>query len=177
LRREAENVDLDPAVFERISAKLKPPTQATPIKAPASGTWKFIAGGISAVVAAAGIAFGIHSALPSPQPDPIETIQASGRGTVTFYGGIGGDEGQAYRNPIKAILLAGSDNGEITIIGWQITAVGSDEVLYSAEGSVPDETLTKLLEHGADGEYILTFRVVDEAGVVYKMFRNFLVET
>jgi RNA polymerase sigma-70 factor (ECF subfamily) len=179
LQQETEKATFDPDIFERINAKCEAFILKKPAIPKARGSiQKVLAGGISAVVATAGIVFGINSIPPTLQPEnPVETVQASGTGRIAFHGGIDSDEGQAYRNPTKAVPLAASNNGEIEVIDWQITVIYDDEILFSGEGGTPDSALVQLLNSSADGKYMITFTLKDEAGVVYKMFRNFLVET
>jgi len=83
----------------------------------------------------------------------------------------------SFVNPSHAVAQAGTDEGDMTALGWQITAAGSDDVLYSGDGGVAEGALADLRAKGDDGEYLLSFHMVDVEGSTYTLSCNFLIET
>ena len=136
-------------------------------------SWSF-AGVLVALVASGAVFLGVSvggmNASNMPEaPDSISAVQ----GKVILDGSGNG----SFVNPSSAIAQAGSGDGDMTALDWQITAVGSDTVMYSGEGGIVSSALADLRLHGDNGEYLLSFDMVDGAGSIYVLDCNFLIST
>jgi len=95
-------------------------------------------------------------------------------GKVVFSGGIDSKENTVYVNPKSAESQVSSSNGEVKAISWWITRPENDEeALYKGVGGMVDEALSLLYESEGDGEYMIYFRLEDDAGAVHRLGSNF----
>ena len=81
-----------------------------------------------------------------------------------------------YINPIGATVETGSDYGELIIKNWKITKANDETILYSENGSNPDEALKILSNNNEKGEYLITYLLEDSAGRKYTLSRNFVIQ-
>ena len=87
----------------------------------------------------------------------------------------GGYSASSQINPRSAVASASTQYGELIAVSWQITPVGSDEVLYSGEGASISTELIQLQEDGAYGDYVIGFLMEDESGNSYWMSRQITI--
>ena len=140
----------------------------------ASG-WK-IAGVFIALAAAVVVSFGawinIIYADSKTQDTPV-SVASEAQGQVALDGAGKG----SFVNPSHAIAQAGTGENDMAALGWRITAVGSAAVLYSGDGGVVEDALSDLRAQGKDGEYLLSFHMVDAEGSTYTLSCNFLIRS
>ena len=105
---------------------------------------------------------------PLPRTTDIEDL-------VVFSGGIDYGGHTVYVNPRHAQPLTVSEGGSVTAMHWWITAAGSSDILYQGDGGIVDDALLHLLESGADGEYMLYFRLEDSMRTSYRLSSNFYI--
>ena len=103
--------------------------------------------------------------------------EASVIGEVIFSGGVDHGEENAYQNPTGVQPVVTGKNGELTVTGWQIIALGSGEELYSGRYGSEDSALLELKESGKDGVYMIYYFLEDVEGFVYRLGSNFFIET
>lgn len=94
-------------------------------------------------------------------------------GEIVFSGG---DAQCENLNPTQATVWASNERGDLMAQNWWITALDSEEVLYSGEGGTVEEALTYLLARNEDGEYLLSFTMEDAGGRTYTLARSFIVQ-
>jgi RNA polymerase sigma factor (sigma-70 family) len=131
-----------------------------------------IAAGIAAAAALIAMALWLGGAPPdggngSAAP-PAAVSEAAGRILFT-----GGDEQYVNLNPRQAAAQTSSDHGELTALGWEITALAGGAALYGGPGGSPDGALRAMLENGENGEYLLTYSLQDAMGGLYTLSCNF----
>ena len=126
---------------------------------------------LTVVVATGGIWYGFGPGKAPPEPAPV--VQEV-TGSVVFNGGESGFE---HLNPKDATVTTNMESGEITIAGWAITAPDSDIIVSSGEDAEVGKALTEMLTTEADGEYLLTFSLMDSSGREYKLSRSFYIMT
>jgi len=104
-----------------------------------------------------------------PQVPQVSPAEPSISVEIVFSGyGAGYDR----VDPAHAVLVFGEDE-TATPLQWWVTAAGSEAVLYEGYGGNVNNALTQMQEHGLQGEFILSFRIVNEEGVVFRLSSNF----
>jgi len=96
-------------------------------------------------------------------------------GTIEFYGGVD-HRGTNRVNPAFAEPAIGSEYGEITILGWWIRPIDSEDILFEGDCANPGDAFTELLSSGEFGEYKLYFRLTERTGAVHIIGGNFFIE-
>ena len=132
------------------------------------------AGVIATVAAAAVVSVGVligAPALVQEPPDPPPVVSAEFE--ITFNGGAGAQE---HVNPSSAVPHAYTpERGEMSATQWRITALGSDDVIYSGNGGSADDTLRQMKSRGETGDYVLSFDMLDNAGDSWTLSREFTI--
>ena len=103
------------------------------------------------------------------QPAVIDVV-----GEIVFSGS---DALVEHLNPKQASVWADNELGALASQNWWVSALGSEDVLYSGEGDSVDEALVHMYSSGEEGEYELSFRMKDETGKTYTLTRQFTIRT
>ena len=105
--------------------------------------------------------------------NPIEVLaeELNAMGTVTF---TGGDDKNGHLNPTHATPKTNSLFGELKVNGWRIQKPDG-EIVDSGDGADIGDSLVKLRQSGAEGEYYLVFLLEDANGDTYTLSRSFLI--
>jgi RNA polymerase sigma-70 factor (ECF subfamily) len=91
---------------------------------------------------------------------------------IMFSGGT--DRGEyAYLNPTGSSVQDQTGDNPGILIGWTITPLNSDSVLYSGVDISPDAAIRALTEGESPGIYMLYLQLEDSIGVIYTISRNF----
>jgi RNA polymerase sigma factor (sigma-70 family) len=134
------------------------------------------AGTFATIAVAIAVSAGVFFATPlvTGPPDPPPAIVAEYEVSLS-----GGATDREYVNPKQAVASARDvdDEGLMKANSWAITAEGADEVLFSGDGGVVDEALSRLIESGENGVYIISFEMEDKNGNTWTLSREFAVET
>ena len=128
---------------------------------------------VISIIVALGI--GIIGAFLNPkendmkQPDPVETS-----GEITF---LGASNEINNLNPESAKVFAENERGVLTIERWSISLLKSEDIIYFGEGDSLNEILIAMYQKGMDGEYILSFLMIDSEGATCALTRQFIINT
>ena len=132
-----------------------------------------IVGGVAAALLIGVVVFvGMWFGGLFPQPEnqtPFEITE----GAIVF---IGGDTSREHVNPTRATAQAIGEYGRLTVYFWEITAVGSESVLFSGTESIVEDALILMQTEGMNGDYVLRFNMKDEAGNSGWLHRNFTIQ-
>lgn len=132
---------------------------------------RVLAGAASVCLAAAAagvLVFGILPGNVPPGTAPEQSVAAEAERRVVFRGG---NATYAHLNPAQAELVMTGDSTSYTVRGWEVTDPKSADVLYSGSGSISEELFSQL----PDGEYTISFTVVDTAGRNFLPYSNFQI--
>lgn len=128
-----------------------------------------IVASVSLVSVAAGVVvFGILPGNAASDTTPEQAVTADVERRVVFRGG---DATHAHLNPAQAELVMVGDTNSYTVVDWEIAGSQGADVLYSGSGSLVEEPFSRL----PDGEYTISFTVVDEAGRYFLPYSNFQI--
>ena len=132
---------------------------------------------IAAVSASAAVISGVYF-YQNTAPSRAETVLAAQGPDANLVCDIvfeGGSAEGEHVNPIRASAQANDSFGELTPRDWWITAAGSEEVLFSGEGSSVDGVFEQMAESGMDGSYTLYYSMLDSMGGTYRIYRDFAI--
>jgi len=100
-------------------------------------------------------------------------LSTDAAGQVVFSGG---DADYPFVNPTQAVAQTSSDFGELTIHNWWISPIDSNTVLFSGDGGVVTEPLTRMQDQKMYGQYMLRFSVEDAMGGTYTLGRKVIIQ-
>lgn len=134
---------------------------------------------ITPVVAVATLATGIVVGVAQykeknqiPQTPQQEVVVSTGYHIVFD----GGENNSSQINPNRASAWVETNQGEMTALGWWITSLGSEDILFAGTGKEVTDELLSMKEDGLLGEYILYFRMEDVTGSTYILNRQFTIK-
>ena len=78
-------------------------------------------------------------------------------------------------NPRYAEVAIDLSEGTATALYWWITPYGTETVLYEGDGNIATEIFEQMLRNQEFGAYMLHFRLMDEAGAVFRVSSNFYI--
>jgi len=122
-------------------------------------------GALATVVAATGII----ALVTLQQAEPSDVS-----GEVIY---LGGDADCSYLNPTQAMVHVQTNQEELTLLGWEITAIQGEEVLYKGQEPTVEAPFVHIREDRLDGEYMLIFTFIDGIGRIHRLGHNFVSQT
>jgi RNA polymerase sigma-70 factor (ECF subfamily) len=132
---------------------------------------------ITAISLVTSIAITLIAALSTPangdfmQNEPILAV-----GEIIF---TGGNTDLPYLNPKNAKAVTDSAFGELSMLNWKITAMGSEDAIYPVGGDLSSTSsiFDKMKADGMYGEYMLVYLMKAANGDTYKLGHSFIIHT
>ncbi|MCL2152671.1 MAG: sigma-70 family RNA polymerase sigma factor [Oscillospiraceae bacterium] len=127
----------------------------------------------TSLIATAAVA--ISAVLWAPEnKDIVQKEPTIAVGEVLFSGG---NADFPHLNPENAEAVTDSVSGELTVLDWKITPVGSDDVIFSGEGDnkTVNGVFNEMRANGMEGEYMLTFLLEDSNRDTYRLGSSFII--
>ena len=137
---------------------------------------KPILAAVAAVTASAAVAVGVYTHYNETTQHQAQTttvVQAAETDLDCEIVFTGGSENAEHVNPMFASVTVA--DSELAPQSWWITPAGSEEVIFSGEGSAVDSVFGQMAESGMDGSFTLNFSMLDSVGGTYVIYRDFAI--
>jgi len=105
---------------------------------------------------------------------PIQKEPTRAVGEIAF---TGKSANQPYLNPEYAEAITDSVLGELTVLEWNITALDSEDAIFTGDNDFDSDIFNQMKAEKMDGDYMLLFLLEDANGDTYKLGHSFIIYT